>query len=225
LIVKALLLLLVVTCASAQVVPENAKRYLPSLKQEQVRYWPTLTRPSMLAGQVEQESCISLKHPRCWNPRAELRTSRERGVGFGQITKTAKFDALAELRAQFPRELGDWSWNSATLYDPSYQLRALILMDLRNYKNIVGVRDPHERLAMTLSAYNGGLGGLMSDRSVCSATPGCDPSRWFGHVERTSRKSRVRLPGYGKSFFDINREYPINVLSVRSVKYAPYMDQ
>lgn len=208
----------------AQAVPENAKKYLPLLKAEQQRYWPSLHQPSILAAQVEQESCISLKHSRCWNPRAELRTTRERGVGFGQITKTARFDALAELKAQYPKELAGWSWGSSSLYDPAYQMRALILMDLRNYKVIVGTKNQSERVAMTLASYNGGLGGLMSDRSVCSATPGCDRSVWFGHVEHTSRKSKAKSHGYGKSFFEINREYPVNVMFVRRPKYVPYMD-
>ena len=201
------LLLVMGGAARAQELPPGAVQYLPTLKAEQTAHWPDVPVPSVLAGQVEQESCISLKHPRCWNPRAELRTDRERGVGFGQITRTSRFDALAEMRAQFPKELGDWSWDSANLYDPARQLRALILMDLRNFRVITDTASPVERLAMALTAYNGGLGGLTSDRRLCAGTKGCDPSRWFGHVERTSLKSRVAATGYGKSFFAINREY------------------
>lgn len=222
--ISSLVTLVTIQTAHAQLVPPNAIKYMPLLKQEQQRLWPDLRYPSILAAQVEQESCISLTHSRCWNPRAELKTARERGVGFGQITKTARFDALAELRAQYPRELSAWSWNSPTLYDPTYQLRAMVLMDLRNYRVITGTADQNERVAMTLASYNGGLGGLMSDRNICLATTGCDQSRWFGHVEHTSRKSRVKANGYGKSFFEINREYPVNVMAIRRPKYTLYMD-
>ena len=64
----------------------------------------------------------------------------------------------------------------------------------------------------------------MSDRRVCQATAGCDPGRWFGHVEKTSLKARAAIKGYGKSFFDINREYVVNVLQVRRSKYIAAME-
>ena len=176
--------------------------------------------PSALGAQVEQETCPSLKHPRCWSPRAELRTSRERGVGLGQITRTDRFDSLAEMRAQFPRALADWSWTGESLYDPRLQLRGLVLMGWRNWRALADVPAVGERLAMSLASYNGGLGGLASDRRVCAATPGCDPGRWWGNVERTSLKAKTAVAGYGKSFFEINREYTRNVLIVRRPRYA-----
>lgn len=222
--VLASLLLLMGTAAKAGELPPGAVQYMPTLKAEQVAQWPGMPLPSALAAQVEQESCVSLTSARCWNPRAELRTSRERGVGFGQITRTSRFDALAELRAQFPEQLRGWSWSSSTLYDPAYQLRALVLMDYRNWRVITGAATDTDRLAMTLTAYNGGLGGLVSDRRMCAATRGCDASRWFGHVERTSMKSRTAVAGYGRSFFDINRAYAPTILFTRRPKYAAFMD-
>jgi len=223
-IVLASLLLLMGGVAKAGEVPPGAVQYMPVLKDEIRTNWPGMHMPSALAAQVEQESCVSLKSARCWNPRAELRTSREQGVGFGQVTRTARFDALAELREQFPEQLRGWSWSSATLYDPHYQLRALVLMDRRNWGVITGTATPDDRLAMALTAYNGGLGGLSSDRRMCAATRGCDPGRWFGHVERTSLKSRTVVGGYGRSFFAINRAYAPAVLFTRRPKYVPYMD-
>lgn len=228
-ILAAVVLMLIVTAPRAGPVhadptdplapPAAAVPLLPLLQAEQRAWWPDHPRPSALGGQVEQETCPSLTHRKCWSPRAELRTSRERGVGLGQITRTARFDALAELRAQYPRQLAGWSWDDATLYDARLQLRALVLMDLRNWRALRDVPAALERLAMALAAYSGGQGGLASDRRACAATPGCDPARWWGHVEHTSLKAKTAVAGYGKSWFAINREYPRNIIHVRRVRY------
>lgn len=218
-ILASVILMLIVTAARAAGPPAAAAPLLPVLKAEQLAWWPDHPMPSALGAQVEQETCYSLTHSKCWSPRAELRTSRERGVGLGQITKTSRFDALDELRAQFPGALKDWAWDRDSLYDPRMQLRGMILMDLRNWRALTNVPDPNERLAMALAGYNGGMGGLSSDRRACAGTPGCDPARWWGHVEHTSLKAKAAVGGYGKSFFQINREYPRNVLFVRRARY------
>ncbi len=219
-LVLAALLLALAGAARAESPPANARQYLPLLAAEQRAWWPQMPRPAVLAAQVEQETCITLTHSRCWSPRAELRTSRERGVGLGQITRTARFDALGELRSQWPSALAGWSWADESIYDPALQLRALVLMDLRNWRAVVRAATTDDHLAMMLAGYNGGLGGLSSDRALCGGTPGCDRDRWWGHVERTSLKAKTAASGYGKSFYAINREYVRNVLRVRIVRYA-----
>lgn len=81
-----------------------------------------------------------------------------------------------------------------------------------------------DRISFTLSAYNGGEGGLLKDRRLCANTPGCDPSKWFGHVEKTSTKTK--LPGpYRKSFFEINREYVTNVFTRREKYRLHYLSE
>ena len=218
-------LLLTLSGAAKAEIPPLAQQHLPTLLQEQRGHWPAMPDPPILAGQVEQETCISLRHSRCWSPRAELRTSRERGVGLGQITRTARFDALAEMRAQNPRALRGWSWDDDSIYDPALQLRALVLMGHRNWAAITGAATTGDRMAMTLAAYNGGLGGLASDRAMCRGQSGCDDGRWWGHVERTSMKSKVAARGYGKSFFEINREYPRNIVTIRAPRYRPWFER
>lgn len=216
-IVLTAFLLLMGNLVHATEIPDNAKKYIPLLKAEQGAYWPHMPMPSTLAAQVEQETCISLKSPRCWSPRTELKTARERGVGLGQITKTARFDALDEIRRAYPSALAGWDWNSEKLYDPQYQLRALVLKDLQGWKTIQGAATVIDHLAFTFASYNGGIGGVLSDRRVCRATAACNSNQWFGHVERTSLKSKTA--GYQKSFFQINREYVKNILLVRRYKY------
>lgn len=229
-VVAALILALSGGVAKAAELPPGAIKHLPTLRAEQRALWPDMPLPSALAAQVEQESCISLKHPRCWDPRSQLKTSREQGVGFGQITRawradgSLRFDSLAELRSQFPRELGAWSWDSPTLYDPAFQLRAMILMDLRNWHAVRGTATEDDRLRMTLASYNGGLRGLANDRALCGGTPGCDSSRWVGHVEATCTKSQTAVAGYRLSWCQINREYPALILGPRRAKYVQAME-
>lgn len=220
-VVAALVLAFAGGKAQANTIPPQALQHLPVLGQEIAAHWPDAPDWALFAGQVEKESCITLRHPKCWNPRSELRTAREQGVGLGQITRTARFDALAELRAQFPRELAGWSWDSPTLYDPAFQLRAVILMDRRNHRTLHDVPEP-DRMDMALAAYNGGLGGLIGERKLCQSTRGCDHRRWSGHVEHTSMKSRQPWKGYGQSAFQINRGYPPGVRE-RAAKYRPLM--
>lgn len=206
-------------------VPTGALTLAPTLVQVQSQYWPGAPDPWTLAGQVEQESCITLKHSRCWSPTAELKTSREYGFGLGQITTayrpdgSVRFNKFEELKAQH-RELRGWDWSER--YRADYQLTAIVLMTRDLHKRVDGAATPLDRWAFTLSAYNGGMGGVLQDRLLCSNSSGCDPSRWFGHVERTSLKTRKVHQGYGKSAFEINREYPQLILFLRREKYRPF---
>ena len=211
-----------IRAAYASELPARAYQYIPVLIQEQQAYWPDMPLVSSLPAQVEQETCPSLTSSKCWNPRAELKTSREYGFGLGQLTVTDRFDNFAEAR-KLDSSLRDWAWEDR--YDARRQLRTMVLMDRGHYRSLRQVPDPFERLAMTFSAYNGGLGGVLADRRLCSSVPGCDPNRWFGHVERHSTKARASVAGYGKSFFEINREYVRNILIVRRPKYAAYLGE
>ncbi len=220
----AAILVLASERVNAQKLPPNAVKYLPVLQQEKDRFWSDHPRPSTLGAQVEQETCIRLTHSKCWSPAAELKTSREHGVGLGQITRAffpsgkTRFDALADLRRAFPEELADFNWDT-NLYDPRLQLRALVLKDLQGYRLVQEAASDDDALAFAYAAYNGGFGGLNSDRRACAATRGCDPSRWFGHVEHTSLKAKKSVDGYKKSFFEINREYVNNIMHVRRPRY------
>ena len=218
-IVIAALLMVMGTSARADELPANARLYLPVLQQSTRQWWPDLAHPSVLAAQVEQETCITLKSRGCWNPHTELKTSREQGVGLGQITRTTRFDALAQTRAANPQALGAWSWTSPNLYDPRMQLTALTLTDKRNWQTIQGAGSELDRLAMMLVAYNAGPGRVISDRAMCGATRGCDKSLWFDNAERTSVLPKAPVSGYGQSFFAISRNYPRAILFQRRPRY------
>lgn len=196
--------------------PAHAYRNLPLLVAEQQRYWPEHPIPSVLAAQVEQETCVHLKSSRCWSEYAELKTAREQGIGLGQVTRTARFDTMKELKARYATQLAGWSWQQP--YDPRLQARALVLQDRRCYQPLRGTANSHERLAMALNCYNAGPGMLAMSRARCAAQDGCDPGRWFGHVATADGPSRK--VGYGaRSFHAISREYVSNIMLKRRLRY------
>lgn len=195
----------------------------PVLHEEIGRHWPELDRPWYIPALIEHESCITLTHRRCWAPDSELRSQREQGLGLGQLTRAwhpdgrLRFDALDEMRTRHPAALGALDW-STLRQRPDLQIRAVVLMSRDNWQALRMVQDPVQRLAFTDAAYNGGLGGVQRERRACGLKDGCNPQRWFGHVERHCLKSRQPLYG-GRSACDINRHHVVDVLTVRMPRY------
>lgn len=227
LVAMALLALAVAGNAGAQPVPANAPRHLPTLATLQAQHWPAMPTPWVLAGQVEKESCLTLRHSRCWDATARLKSAREEGAGLGQLTRTwrpdgsLRFDALAEMRAAHPA-LAALSWSN--IYQrPDLQLLAIVLKNRDNWSIFRAVPDPAQRLIFSTLAYNRGVGGVQSEMRACRLSPGCDPQRWAGHVERTCTASRKPLYA-GRSACDISRAYPLDVIERRAPKYRPWWE-
>lgn len=230
---RLICLLLMLCCGSAiaadihTTIPKNAPALLPEVRRVQVESWPDAPIPSFLAAQIEQESCISLTHSKCWNPYSQLKTSREWGFGLGQTTiaynpdGSVRFNVQADLRRQYASLRG---WSDDKKFDAHYQILALVEMDHGIYRRVTWASDDRERLAFTVSAYNGGESGIRQDRLLCKNTPGCDNSRWFGNVELYSTKAKKPFHGYGQSPFDINRGYVRYVIDIRRPKYDRYFD-
>ena len=181
----------------------------------------------VLAGLIEHESCISLKHSRCWNPLSRLRTPREEGAGLGQLTRafradgSIRFDALAELKARHPKHLHTLNWSNIYAR-PDLQIRAVILKSQDNYRRYRTYSATElDALSFADAAYNGGTGGLDSERRACKLASWCDHTRWFDHVERLCLKSKAALYG-NRSACDINRHHVRDVLLVRSDKYRQF---
>ncbi len=222
-----------VVVPKAPFIPPKAIPLIPVLKDVINEYWPTMPMRSAIAAQIEQESCISLTHKKCWDPRAELKTSREQGVGLGQFTRAwdkqgkLRFDAVQEMVDQNP-ELKEWGWKN--VYDPKLQLTAILIKNRINYSKITWKTDTEQdHLSFMFATYNGG--STVKDRSLCLSRDGCDPGRWLVEksdkpyaVESFSTKSKVKQKGYGKSFYEISREYPRNILFVRRAKYIPLIE-
>lgn len=209
-------------------VPAGAYKYAPVLKAEQVRLWPAHPNPAMLGALVEQESCIGLRHSRCWNPTSRNSAPNEEGAGMGQITRAwnkagqLRLDAMVDARRLDP-SLVEMTW--ANVYTrPDLQLRAIVAVSRDcNRRLSAMVQDAQARLEMCDAAYNGGYGGMQSDRRACGLRAGCDPQKWFANVELTCTKSKVAAAGYRRGPCIINREHVEMVARVRRPKYEPLM--
>lgn len=175
---------------------------------------------------IEQESCISLTHSKCWNEKSRLKTSREEGAGLGQITKAytktgkLRFDKLTELKNKY-KDLRELSWSN--VYSrPDLQIRAIVRMIGNDYNKLYTVKDSLARLAMTDAAYNGGIGGVIRERTSCGVLRNCNPQYWFDNVEKIKIKSTKAIYG-NRSPWYINREHVTNVMRVRNNKYKNYL--
>ena len=206
--------------AHAQV-PAGFYTYRPILAEEQRKYWPEHPDLPALAGLVEQESCISLRSSRCWNPAARLKTAREEGAGMGQVTRayradgSLRFDSLAEAVDRYGSDLAGLSWG--TVYArPDLQLRTMVLMSRDTAKPFVHTKG---WLHFGDAGYNGGVTGVKKERRACAMTEGCDPALWFGNVEKHCLKSRRVLYGT-RNACDINREHVRNVFGFRRARYV-----
>ena len=207
-------------------IPANAYPLLPELKKEISIYWNTHPRPAYFGALIEHESCISLTHSRCWKPTSRLKTQREEGAGLGQITRaynpdgSIRFDALTEMRNKH-KDLRELSWsNIYTRAD--LQLRAIVLKSKDDYKALIGVSDPIERLYFTDVAYNQGIGRTLKQRKTCGLKQNCNPQLWFSHVEKQCVPTKVIYAN--RTACDISRHHVKDVFTVRLTKYKPHLE-
>ena len=95
-------------------------------------------------------------------------------------------------------------------FNPGWSLRALCTYDKWLWERNDGA-SAYERMAFTLSAYNGGQGWVNRDRKKARAL-GVDDRRWFGAVENVNA-------GRSKAAFRENRNYPRLILEERQYAY------
>jgi hypothetical protein len=201
--------------ASEQKMVDKARPYMPGLKANIDKYWPTMPYPSTLGALIEKESL--------WNPRAQLcvpkpSCSREYGFGFGQLTITKRFNVFEEVKLLHP-DLKGWKYEDR--FDPNRQMASVVLKNRLHYRQCEKIMNPGlDTHACGYSSYNGGYGGVLADRRICANTRGCNPKVWFGNVENESTKAKEPLPGYGQSFYQINRGYVRALLIERPAKYT-----
>ena len=206
-------------------IPANAPKYIPSLKKEQQKYVSENPWPAYTAGLIEHENCVSLTGKMCWNPRSKLKTARELGIGFPQLTKAfyadgrVRFDALTELVHRHRQDLGELTWNNIESR-PDLQLRATAIMVKDNYTAFKGVKDTTQRLKMTDAAHNSGLGAIEKKRRACGLSKKCNPGIWDGNVSTMCLTGKKVLYA-GKTACDINR-YHVESVFKRINKYEPY---
>lgn len=175
-------LILVPYLAEADI-PILARKLKPLVIRE-VRYiWGKEQDVSYFMAQIHQESG--------WDMRAE---SIRGAKGLAQfMPSTARW--ISEL---YPSVLG-----KNNPFDPHWAIRALVRYDRWLYERANFAGEEIERWGFLLSGYNGGWGWVIRDR-IYAQERGADKNRWFGHVERYSRRNITA--------FKENRSYPMAIL-------------
>lgn len=181
LLVAALCAALMVSSAVAQV-PAAAQPYRADLVRTARAVWGLDAPVATFAAQVHQESA--------WQPGA---VSRVGAAGLAQFMPTTS------------RWIATVSPDLATndSFNPAWALRALVTYD-RWLHNRVSAAKVCDRMAMALSAYNGGLGWIARDKALASSQ-GLDPLAWFDGIELVNA-------GRSASNWTENRAYPRRIL-------------
>ncbi|EEI4449554.1 transglycosylase SLT domain-containing protein [Salmonella enterica] len=172
--------------------PHAALKYRSDVIRSARVDWGLNAPVADLAAQLHQESG--------WNP-------------------TARSPVGAEGLAQFMPSTADWIAGlmphlaAREPYNPGWAIRALVSYDRWLWQR-VAVPDGCERMAMTLSAYNGGLGWVNRDRRL-ARTRGLDDARWFGAVETVNA-------GRSAANWRENRHYPQRILHELVPRYLSW---
>lgn len=186
----------------------GAEKHLPTLSELTDRHWPAAPLREVMAAQIEQESR--------WNPRAELKTSREYGFGLAQITVTSRFDNFQEARQRLP-PLQGWQWEDR--HNPRYQMTYLVMTDRANFRQVERLFESNiHRWAGALVAYNAGMGTVLQRRALALRTMPSASSKWFGGLDSVRLPCEQRLL-YGRSLGEMRNEYPRLIIKVRASKY------
>ena len=183
----AALLLLGLLCIAplanaADAIPQQAARYRADLTRCARLYWGFEAPVATFAAQVHQES--------------RWREDARSPVGAQGLTQF--MPATAKWMGNVDPELA-----GAQPFNPGWALRALAAYDRWLWER-VRASTPCDRMAMALSAYNGGLGWIAKDKAM-AARNGYEPLDWFDSVESFNS-------GRNAAAFRENRHYPRRIL-------------
>ncbi|MFC0349705.1 transglycosylase SLT domain-containing protein [Undibacterium danionis] len=169
--------------AMAQSIPPAAFKHKADLTRIAHAEWGLDAPIATFAAQIQQESG--------WNSQAVSRVGAE---GMGQfMPATAKWwcskYSISVINCQ-PK-------------NPIWAMRSLAQYNLWLYKQIRAV-DHCQRMAMTLSGFNGGLGWVFKDKEL-AFSKGLNPQIYFEQVELVNA-------GRSTANFKENRDYPRRIL-------------
>jgi soluble lytic murein transglycosylase-like protein len=175
----------------ADTMPRDALRYQRDLVRNSREIWGLDAPVAVFAGQIHQESR--------W--RADARNAIG-ATGLGQfMPATATWIS------------GVYSLGKAQPTNPTWAIRALVTYNLHNWNQLLAANDC-SHIAMSLSAYNGGLGWVYRDQKKAGAK-GLQPFIWFYQVEKVNA-------GRAPAMFTENRAYPRAILLRWQQLYASW---
>lgn len=175
--------------ATGSYIPEAARHHQRELTRLVQQEFGLSAPVALHAAQVHQESA--------WRPHVRSHAGAEGLAQFMPSTSAWLVEVFPELGPVQP-------------YSERWALRAMVRYNRWHFERIAAA-DSCERWAMTLSAYNGGLGWLRRDRRLAAAA-GADESVWWGEVEmHTSRAEWARVE---------NRYYVRRITMVLQQRYS-----
>lgn len=185
----ALLLFANLAHASDVTIPRAAKQYRATLVRAAHATWGLDAPVSVFAAQVHTESW--------WRNNT---VSHVGAQGLAQVMpSTAKWLPSVAPETGKPEP-----------FNPGWSLRALCAYDKWLWERNDGA-SAYERMAFTLSAYNGGQGWVNRDRRLARHR-GLDAARWFGAVATVNA-------GRSAAAWKENRNYPRIILQERQYAY------
>lgn len=171
-------------------IPQNALRYRAELIRNARAVWGLDAPTATFASQIHQESG--------WRADAKSPVGAQGMCQFMPSTADWIAKLYPELAAREP-------------YNPSWALRALVTYD-RYLWDRLEAASPCDRMAMSLSSYNGGLGWVRRDAKL-AAGQGLAPDRWWDNIETVNA-------GRTAANWNENRGYPRRILRLLTPKYV-----
>lgn len=170
-------------------IPRQCLSYKDRVISETRHAWGLNGHPANFGAQIQQESAC--------NPTA---VSRVGAQGLAQFMPSTAEWFGKDVMKEKPAPL-----------DPDWSIRAMVQYNLYLW-NRVGAIDDCNRMAKTLSSYNGGLGWISRDEKLAEKK-GLDKSIWFDNVE-------IVNSGRSEGNFKENRSYPRRILLKISPNYV-----
>jgi soluble lytic murein transglycosylase-like protein len=178
--------------SAATGIPQSAHSFRSELVRNARMVWGLDAPIALFAAQVHQESA--------WKPDAVSRVGAQGLAQFMPATAAWISTIYPELENRTPT-------------NPTWALRALVQYDRWLFERL-SAADKCERMAMVLSAYNGGLGWVYRDKDMAQ-TGGARRDMWWGHVERFNG-------GRSTSAFAENRAYPRQIIHRHQALYMAW---
>ncbi|HGD3424767.1 TPA: transglycosylase SLT domain-containing protein [Enterobacter hormaechei] len=178
--------------AEAKAPPRESLLWRNELIRISREIWGLNAPVADFSGQIHQESG--------WNTQARSPVGASGMAQFMPETARWISELYPELRDNAP-------------YNPMWAIRALVQYDHRLW-NSFQAKDNCQRMAFTLSAYNGGQGWVNKDKKLATSK-GFDPSVWFEHVERVNA-------GRSTANWRENRQYPKTILFNKASLYLQW---
>lgn len=172
--------------------PAAAQQYRNDVIRNARLVWGLNAPVADFAAQLHQESG--------WNPHAVSPVGAQGLAQFMPATALWISGLMPELKANQP-------------FNPAWSIRALTKYDRWIWQRVNAANDC-QRMAMTLSGYNGGLGWVQRDQRLATER-GLDGQRWFDHVATVNA-------GRTAANWRENRHYPQHILLELAPRYLTW---